>query len=184
MVVTSPTPIPSLPKLDWELNHPERAAWTASLLSIIAPFIDVFSSAKDITQFRSDYATLTTAQKISIVAEIFCWDAYYESSWDPTQYSVDVGNSNNKNTWSVGLLQMSVTDQANYGFKFGYSFTDLQSPTPNLTLAVNVMVKQIQKYGVIMIPQGSPGDYWSTLHPGGKYDASASIIKAVKAFKP
>ena len=139
-----------------------------------------FDTASDPSFFCPKYKTLTAAQRAQAMAEMIVWTTYYESSWDPTEYSVDVGEEDDKNTWSVGLLQLSVVDQPNYGFTFGYAFGDLQSPTPNLTLGLAIMARQIQNHGKILIPAGQSGVYWSTLHPGGSYDKSAAIAGHVQ----
>jgi hypothetical protein len=62
----------------------------------------------------------------------------------------DVGTSD-KNTWSIGLMQMSVCDQANYGIRLGYTYDGLIQPIPNLQLAVLILAKQVAKYGKLMI---------------------------------
>lgn len=132
-------------------------------------------SASDITQFCPPYRNLSGDQKLNVWAEIFAATSYYESDWDPTATSVDNGTQSDKNTWSVGLLQLSVVDQKNYNLDFGDYFSDLQDPLKNLTLGVAIMARQIESYGQVLIPVGGSGLYWSTLHPGGKADQSAKI---------
>lgn len=167
--------------LAWESSsHPERAQWSAAAMKIVTQYFDQLDPAKDVTSFCSPYRSLSKDQKINLWADIFAATAYYECAWDPRSSSVDVGTSNNRDTWSVGLLQLSVVDQANYGFKFGYNFADLQDAEPNLQLGIAIMAKQIAKKGVIMIPTGGSGLYWATLHPGGRYDASVGIQKMTK----
>lgn len=169
-------------KLSWENGHPERAAWTKQLIDIITPDIEVFYTASDITKIRPDFKTLSKSKQILVIAELFSAMAFYESSWNPKENSVDVGSKNDQDTYSVGLLQMSVVDQKNYGFKFGYTFKDLQQAGPNLKLAEAIMVKQIKRYGKILIPKGENGVYWAVIHPKGKYDKSDKIIAMVRAL--
>jgi hypothetical protein len=197
----TPTPTPSTPStstgssttdtttsttykpeaLSWESSsHPERAAWSTAAIQAVTTYFTQLDKAKDVTSFCPNYNSLSKDQRINLWADIFASDAYYECGWDPTEYSVDVGTSNDKDTWSVGLLQLSVVDQQSYGFNFGFNFADLQDPAKNLQLGAAIMAKQITKYGVILIPVGGSGLYWATLHPGGKYDASASIEKMTK----
>ncbi len=182
--VTTPTPPAATYKAEpliWESSsHPERAQWSSALMGIVANSFAQLDQAKDTASFCPRYASLTQDQKINVWADIFAGTAYYECAWDPTSNSVDVGTSNNRDTWSVGLLQLSVVDQQNYGFQFGFNFSDLEDPIKNLQLGVAIMAKQVTKRGVIMIPVGGSGLYWATLHPGGRYDASAGIIKMVK----
>jgi soluble lytic murein transglycosylase-like protein len=133
--------------------------------------------AQDIATFCRRYAVLSDAQKVNVWSNLFAATSYYESGWKPTASSVDVGTPSDENTWSVGLLQLSVVDQANYGLPFGFTFADLQNPVKNLQLGVKIMAKQINKHGRVLIPAGGTGLYWATLHPGGRYDASKSIAK-------
>lgn len=180
---SSPTSSPSPTKISysWEKNHPERADWSDALTGYLSLNFDSFIKAKDSNFFCSKFSSLNASQQIQVWGEMIVWTAYYESAWDPTDYSVDVGTKDDNGTWSVGLLQMSVVDQESYGFPFGYSFTDLQKPSPNLRLGVSIMAQQIVRYGVIMIPVGGKGLYWATLHPGGKYDSSNDIASHVKS---
>lgn len=165
-------------KLTWD--NTQQAIdedWTTTLISLIQPNIDIFSQASDIEKFRSNFHTLNDTQKTYVIAQLFASDALYESSWNPSEKDVDVGSQNDHNTWSVGLWQMSVCDQDNYGLPFQFTFDDLCMMKPNAQLAVNVMLAQIQKHGKILIPHGEPGVYWSTLCPMGRYDKSPAIIE-------
>lgn len=190
----SPTPAPQTnvpstvtatpPQLTWNSpDHPERAQWTADIISIITPDLATFSQATDITQFRPDWAKLSKTNQVQAVAEIFSSDSYYESGWDPSEADVDVGEQSDKNTWSVGLMQMSQCDQENYGLNFGFTYDDLITEKPNLILAEAIMVQQIKNYGRILIPWSEKSHvYWSSMSPGDKYDSSALIIKRVSGM--
>jgi hypothetical protein len=165
--------------LVWESSrHPERTAWSNQLAQIVATNFKELDRAQDIATFCPRYAFLNGGQKVNVWSNLFAATSYYESGWKPTASSVDVGTPFDENTWSVGLLQLSVVDQANYGLNFGFTFADLQNPVKNLQLGVKIMAKQISKHGRILIPAGGTGLYWATLHPGGKYDASKDIEKA------
>jgi hypothetical protein len=161
--------------LSWEKNHPERAGWSKALWSEIDTRFDSFNKASDASAFCPKYASLTRNQKINVFAEMVVWTSYYECAWNPFDGSQDVGIANDKDTWSVGLLQMSVIDQESYKMPFGYSYGDLQDPAKNLHLGLAIMARQIDRKGKILIPRGETGVYWSTLHPGGEYDKSDSI---------
>jgi hypothetical protein len=144
--------------------------------------LPTLDKAKDISLFCPNYSALSLDQKNNLWADLFAATSYYESAYDPKSNSVDVGSQNDPNTWSVGLLQLSVVDQESYSLPFGYSFLDLQDPIKNLQLGVAIMAAQIKKYGTVLIGVGSPGLYWATLHPGGKYDASAEIESKTKGL--
>lgn len=149
-------------------------------MQIIATNFTALDKANDVTTFCPKYKSLNQNQKINLWADLFASTAYYESAWNPKSYSVDVGTSSNADTWSVGLMQMSVIDQDSYNIHLGFNFSDLQDPIKNLQLSVAIMARQVTKYGKIMIPVGGSGLYWATLHPGGKYDESAAIAKMTK----
>ena len=180
---TSSTPNPAYKPqpLAWESSsHPERLQWSKDAMAIVTENFANLDKASDIVTFCPTYKTLTVDEKVNVWADLFAATAYYESAWNPASSSVDVGTASNKDTYSVGLLQMSVVDQANYKLLLGYDFGDLQTASANLDLGIAIMGKQIAKYGKILIPVGGSGLYWATLHPGGKYDQTAGIAGMVK----
>lgn len=177
----APTPVARV-ALSWEASHSERAPWSDALIADLTAHYAAYSKASDSASFCPGFSTLSQAQQIRVWAEMTVWDAYYESSWDPTENSPDAGTASDKDTWSVGLLQLSVVDSANGSY--GFDFAQLQDPIDNLALGTQIMANQINKVGVIMIPSGGSDLYWSTLHPGGQYDKSASIISHVHSAVP
>jgi hypothetical protein len=172
-------------KLTWENNNASRSAWSEILFNLITPQLAIFASAQDIETVRPGFSTLEADQQVSVIAQLFCSDALYESSWNPASSDVDVGSASDKNSWSVGLWQMSVCDQANYGFTFGFTYEDLLEVQPNAQLAIGVMCKQIQRHGKILLDwkteRGSV--YWSSLSPNNKYNHVANILKDVQALQ-
>ncbi len=170
--------------LAWESStHPERKQWSFDLMNMVSENLASLDAAQDIESFCFRYYSLSHAEKVNVWAQIFSVMTYYESSWNPKSYSVDVGSADNPDTWSVGLLQLSVVDQKNYKFSFGYNFADLQDPIKNLRLGVAIMGRQIAKHGLILIPKGHAGLYWAVLHPGGKHDKSAVIQSRVQSLR-
>jgi hypothetical protein len=144
---------------------------------------DTFTLAKDIKTLRPDWDILTTQQRCQVLATFWKAVALYESNYDPNCQCVDVGSRSNKDTWSIGLLQLSVVDQSNWNIRLGYNYKNLLAPLNNLNLGILIMDKQIKKRGKILIPQGEQGTYWATIHPGGRYDKSKHIIKLVQELK-
>jgi hypothetical protein len=151
-----------------------KSSWDTIIYGIVNEHLSVLDTAKDIADFCPAYGSLSKDQKIQVWADLFAADSYYESGWNQASYSVDVGTANNDNSWSVGLLQMSVVDQGNYGLTYGYTFAQLETAGPNLELGITVMSKQIAHYGTVLMDAGT-SVYWSTLSPGGKYDHSKDI---------
>ena len=180
--VVSPSPVPApVPAgriaLSWENTtaaHPERIAWSDSLIKSLSSRFARLDNAVDTGKFCPNYSKLSKTQKLQVWGELFVGTAYYESSWNPGEYSVDVGTKDNKNTWSLGLLSLSVVDAANKNL--GYSYGQLLEPEPNLDLGTEIMAQQIDRKGVV-IASSSP--YWSTLF-NGKYSKISEIEAKVQ----
>lgn len=164
-----------LPPLSWEHtteSHPERAPWSEVLRNQVEKYFDLFSEAKDINWFIPDFSSLDHAHQVKRICDLFCGLAYYESAFNPNSSSVDVGQADDRDTWSIGLFQMSVCDQESYGLHLGFKYDDLLGATNNIILATEVMAHQMKQYGFFRLEHNV---YWATLHTGGKYDKSASI---------
>lgn len=176
----------SYPALSWENTtapHPERAAWSKSLIDIIGEKFDVLDKAKDMSKYCPKFSLLTKKDKINALAEFMVALAYYESGYNPKASSVDVGTKDDKSTWSIGLWQMSVIDQSSYNIKFCYNYDDLLKPAPNAKLAIYVLAKQIASQGLICVDKNV---YWATLSckSTAKYQVNNQIAARLqKAFK-
>lgn len=169
--------------LSWENTteaHPERKPWSEALIKSLNENWAVFDSAKDIQTFCPKYKSLDKAGRLKAWGELWVGLAYYESGYNPKSASVDVGTKGDKNTWSIGLFQMSVVDQENYKIPMGYDYNDLITPEPNIKLATAIMARQIKNRGVIVV---SSSPYWSTLYHG-RYDNVDDIADRVKAKAP
>lgn len=167
--------------LSWEKGRSDREAWSVHLYSLVYSNLDVFDQALDRTKLYATWDNLGKTEKTSLICEFISQICYYECGWNPASSSQDVGTSN-KDTWSVGLLQLSVVDQANYGLQMGYNFEDLKDPYKNMNLGIAILIKQIQKRKKIFIPVGESGLYWATIHPGGMYDKSVAILSKLQTY--
>lgn len=164
--------------LIWEKGHPERASWTQALAAEVEKQLPAFDAASDRKDFCPNYDRLDHADRIQMWSTMIVWDAYYESGWNPKSTTVDVGRQNDRDTWSVGLLQMSVVDQRNYNLSLGYGFADLEDPVKNVKLALPIMGSLVRKYGVILGKPGA-GSYWSTLRPATKGRAIQAMTRSL-----
>lgn len=161
--------------------------WSEHVEGLIRTNLASFDKASDITKIRSDWSSLTEDQKVMALGQFMKALAYYESGYDPSCESVDVGTKGNKETWSVGLLQLSGVDKKNLGLEVGYDYEGLKNPFNNLNQGIAIFVNQIAKRGKIIIPKsekGNPGVYFATLNPGNKYDKSEKIIAAAQIQFP
>ncbi len=75
---------------------------------------------------------------------------YFESGYNPLSESVYVGTPNDKQTWSVGLLQLSGVDKSNLGLPVGFHYEGLKNPENNIIQGIAIMVNQINKRGKII----------------------------------
>lgn len=149
-------------------------------------FFQILASAPDVDVIRPDFKELSKENQLSVLVEFFKQLAFHESGWDTNCQNVDVGTKNNPDSWSIGLLQLSVIDQTNYGLRRGYKFADLLNPTNNLKFGVEILCNQIQKRGKIFIPNhetGNPKAYFATLRPGNRYQKIDKITAVTKAMK-
>lgn len=179
----SPTPTPTVPFLSWEKTieaHPEREAWSKILWEEINANFVALNTVKDMQIFCPSYAKLTNDKKIQAWAELFVWLSYYESAFDPTEASQDVGTFD-KRTWSTGLWQVSACDVENYNLTKimpKYTFEDLKTVAPNAKLAVALMARQVFKNGLI-VQSNFSNVYWATLYHG-RYDEIDGIATHVQ----
>lgn len=163
-----------------------QSEWTEALMQAVSERLPFLSKASDLQKMRFDYHTLSDERKVAVWVEFFKTLAFYESGYNPNSQSVDVGVKHDRDTWSIGLLQLSVVDQMNYGLNYGYTFNDLLNPINNLKFGVLILANQILKRGKIFIPndeKGNPKAYFATLRPGNKYSKVAQITATVEALK-
>lgn len=156
--------------------------WTEFLVRKVSAKIMTFLKAEDIERLYPNFHVLDLDEKILVIVEFIKQLCFFECGFNPKSYSVDVGSNNDKDTWSVGLMQLSVCDQNSYGLKFGYDFNALQDPLKNLNLGVEIMCKIIEKRGKIFIERGESGLYWAVIHPGGRYDKTDAILSRVHSI--
>ena len=187
-----PDPVPDTPqevinippKLSWE-RYPENRPWSEYLYSMIHDyFIETFLKAKDLDRLHPRFQSLSRHEKIWVFCELFSSMAFYESGWNEKSASQDVGTAENKDTWSIGLMQISVVDQKNMGLSLHYTYNDLLQAKPNLHLALTIMARQINKTGLVILPNKSPQRYWAVLLDGNRYSQVSQILKRIQTAVP
>lgn len=181
--------------LDWELNHPERKAWSDFIFNLIqGELFDTFDRALDATRLRPDYASLSKSQKAAVWAELIVGIAKFESDYSPvaryTETTMGADPVTGLQVVSEGLLSLSYQDKQGYPFcQFDWSKDKSLSPTDpaktilqplvNLDAAVRIMARQIEHTGKVILTSGV---YWSTLRDGGKYSHVTEIINMVSGL--
>lgn len=171
--------------LYWENTtekHDERKPWSDALISALDKNFATLDKATDTKIFCPKYSSLSKEQKLKAIGELFVAMAYYESSFNPESSSVDVGNKNDLNSYSVGLYQMSGNDSAAKLFKADYKA--LKNPITNINVAVEQMRKQIVNTGLFILPNTSKYRYWAVLLSGNKFSKVNEIISRVNKYAP
>ena len=179
-----PTP-PSIAKpegrisLSWDSKE-ERKAWSDKWIELINIDLASYEKAGDIKRICPKFFSLNKAEKAKAIGEFWVATAFYESGFNPNSQSVDVGTKDNKDSWSVGLYQLSVRDSAN---KKGpnYSFNELLKPFPNIHLAHIIMKRQIENCGKLILPNSSKCRYWAVILDGNKYSKVDQILLRTKS---
>ena len=179
--------------LAWEgPSHPERSQWSSLVLQVVTENFSKFQMAKDMDRFCPRYEQLPMDQQVLAWGNLFVGIAYYESSWKPTSRMQEDFSEPDSVThlpvFSEGLLQLSYSDTKWAPFcRFDWSIDKHLSPTDpkktilepltNLSCGVQIMARQIQRTGQIVL---NSGVYWSVLKEGGKYQKISGIAGYVK----
>lgn len=168
--------------LNWEMTgKPERLEWSKYLLKTIKEdYWTQFSKLKDGTRFCSNYDSMSQDQKINVIANVIASASYYESGWNPKSSSVDVGKKENRDTYSVGLMQVSVVDQKWSGGGLTYKYDDLLKPIPNLHLTLQILSRQVDRRGLIILQNSDTMRYWAVMLEGNQYSKIPEIVSRVK----
>ena len=164
--------------LSWENTtepHPERSPWSDKLVELFKQDFSLFISAKDLPEICPKFATLSEVEQLKALGEFMVATAYFESGYNPKSEAVDVGTKSNKETWSVGLYQMSGTDSS--AKAIGATYEKLKDPVVNIEVAMIQMKKQITNRNAFFLNNSDSMRYWAVLLKGNKY----SKINEIKA---
>jgi hypothetical protein len=177
-------PIEPLPDgriaLSWE-TKPERREWSDKLTRLIYDNLDYYSKASDIKTICPRWDDLNERHRIKAVAEFWVALFFYESSWNPKSQSVDVGTSGDRNTWSIGLGQISVVDQKSFGLKTSYTFDELITPFPNMELSHAIMMRQLARRNKLLLDNKDSMRYWAIILFSNKYQKISQVIERIKS---
>lgn len=170
--------------LSWETEklygkRSGEAAWSDFLIDRIRRDLHLYDAAKDVGRICPKYAGLPDSERIKAIGEFWVAVGIWESSWNPKSAAVDVGKKENRDTWSVGLYQVSVVDKANREVT-KYNYDQLLTAIPNIDLATTIMGRQLKNYGLLILPNSSKGRYWAVILDGNKYSKIHEIISRMK----
>jgi soluble lytic murein transglycosylase-like protein len=119
-------------------------AWSAQLIASIKDSISQLEQGNP-ESFVSGYNSLSAELRTKFWAELLIAVAKYESDWNPNEsyYESSLGY------YSIGLLQLSSVDQANYKLDEDMSKKSLQDPLVNLRCGVKIFAKLVSDYKTI-----------------------------------
>lgn len=157
------------------LSWDERAPWSEKWTGLISKNLQTYEQARDLDRICPNFKLLSNDDKTKVIAEFFVALAYYESGFKPTAQSVDVGRPGDKDSWSVGLYQLSVRDSVNRNGP-QYNFDQLTLPLPNIELAHLQMLSQIKKCGKFILPNSSKCRYWAVILDDNTYSKIDKIL--------
>lgn len=207
-VTTTSTTVMSEPleriALYWEDTtepHPERSPWSDHLTLLLRDDLEVYGSAKDITEFCPKWAALDRQQKIKALGELWVAITYHESGFNPDTFYRECNKTKCQYSAgcqihptygycmkgghkldggiviSRGLVQASLESALAYGCKGLASPQDLHDPIKNLSCANEIMKRQIRNRGQI----AASSNYWAVLKTGGGFnklsDIKARVLK-------
>lgn len=170
VVVTKPSePVRRFP-LPFESKVQGSVKWSEHLRSLFraSKIPDLEFSDQD--GVYPGYSKLSREARVEFWAHLFGITIKYECDYNPRSSSVDVGQKGDLDTYSVGLLQMSVVDQKNYRLDLGYDYEDLMDPFKNMILAVRIAEMLLVQDHKIMGRMGERwkglSRYWGTMRDG------------------
>lgn len=178
--------VPSTPRFDrlqpttlalsWDNGR--RQAWSAQLIASIRESISQLEEGNP-DSFVSGYSSLSTELRIKFWAELLIAVAKFESDWNPHDiYHESFGVD------SVGLLQLSYEDQANYKIEhLDRAAKSLQDPLVNLRCGVKIFATLVSKHKIIASGTKGAAAYWSTLRPGHKQDNTETLPEIKRRVK-
>ena len=171
--------------LYWENTtepHPERMPWSNALLAGFGDDFELFSSAKDVTEFCPKFHSLDKTGKLKALGEFWVAVAYFESGFNPKSESVDVGTKSDKGSWSVGLYQLSGND--NSSKELGGSYEKLKDPVFNIKVSLVQLKKQVSKRGLFFLPNHDSMRYWAVILKNNRYSQIQNVVARVKKHAP
>lgn len=163
-----PTPVSTLA---WETNHIERQSWSTELRHQLTRSYQDLTKASDWANYCISFRNLNQDQQIEVMATMIVAIALYESSYDASNITPDVGNTN-----SIGLFQLSYEDHMSF-CAMDSNKKNLTDPMVNIDCAVREMAKLISKDGVVSFGGSAQfhahtekglARYWSTMWDNGK----------------
>lgn len=191
--VNNTQPPQAYPQLAWN-----NESWDKTLIDNLKEKFNKIDQAKDLESLYPGYSKLTYEQRIKVLAELLVQLAKYESNWKNDCYYIEstMGTDpiTGRQVASEGLFQLSYQDQKNYlkHFDCGFDWEKDKSygnkdprktifdPGKNISCAVKILARQVEKYGAITINTGA---YWSTLKIGSSHSKIDKIKVYLKGLK-
>ncbi|MGZ3652964.1 MAG: transglycosylase SLT domain-containing protein [Bdellovibrionota bacterium] len=154
----------------WDGVTQDGSAWSQHVydsIPLLAPNL-LSHNPNDIAQFCPGYSALSVSDKKNFWVYLLSSLAQLESDFDPNaSYTENFKDQNGNYVVSLGLLQLSLGDGANY--KCGFSSNaDIENPDKNLDCSLRILNKLVGQNGQLAGQSGAGAwqggaRYWSTL---------------------
>ncbi len=181
--------------LVWETaSRPVAKEWSQYVFSLLKGVAKPLLSASDFSLFCPTYQSLNENEKINVAGQLIAGIVKYESGFNPLnrfqESTMGTDPITGQPVWSEGLMQLSYQDTqwASY-CKFDWSKDRLLSatdpdktildPETNLNCGVQILARQIQSKGKIVLASGA---YWAVIKSNNaneKIDEIASIVSSL-----
>lgn len=191
------TPAPSTFKALWNGQNANAANWTLYVQQAVSNYGSALvRGPSDVEDFCPNYSRLGTQDRINFWVQMVAAMTKYESGFNPASRMTETTGGIDKVTGrqlaSEGLMQLSYEDGKNYrsilptgvcDFDYArdqqYAVTDLRrtilDPKTNLTCAVGILNRQIERDGAIAVGTSA---YWAVI----KTDRSTNKLSQIRAI--
>ncbi len=199
-IVKTPS-APSAPTMSfkayWDGKNADSAKWTVFAQDAVSRIgQDLIKGPSDVATFCPMYDRLGTQDRINFWVQLVAAMAKYESGFNPASRMVETSMGNDPvtraPTSSEGLMQISYSDEKNlksvlpagvcdfdYPSDKKFVVTDLRrtilNPKNNLTCAIGILNRQVQRKGMIAVASGA---YWAVL----KTDRRSNKLSQIRAI--
>lgn len=184
-------------KAYWDGKNADSAKWTEYAQDAVSRIgQDLIKGPSDVATFCPMYDRLGTQDRINFWVQLVAAMAKYESGFNPASRMIETSMGHDPVTGaptsSEGLMQISYSDERVYRSvlplgvcDFDYladkklNVKDLRrtilDPQKNLTCAIGILNRQVQRKGKIAIANGA---YWAVI----KTDRSSNKLPQIRAI--
>ena len=184
-------------KAYWDGKHKDSSLWTTYVQDAVSRIgQDLVKGPSDIATFCPQYDRLGTQDRVNFWVQLVAAMTKYESGFNPASRMVETTMGHDPVTGaptsSEGLMQLSYSDEKNYKAVLPVGVCDFDYPTDkklastdvrrtildpktNLTCAIGILNRQVQRTGKLAIGSGA---YWAVI----KTDRASNKLAPIRAI--